>query len=47
MWKYECDDTRPIITAKANAQSLHAAGGEIRLARNGYAVFHERRRGIP
>ena len=39
MWKYECDDTRPIITAKANAQSLHAAGGEIRLPETAMLFF--------
>ena len=39
MWKYDCDDTSPIITAHANAQSLHAAGGEIRLPKTAILFF--------
>lgn len=39
MWKYECDDTRPVITAQANARSAHAAGGEIHLPETAVLFF--------
>ena len=39
MWKYDCDNTRPVITAQANAQSAHAGAGDIRLPQTAVLFF--------